>query len=252
MTFNRMLDRIQALVNEINEMGDNIAHDLKSPLTRTRGNAEVPLTTGKTLAEYEALAAGTVEECDRLLEMINTMLMISRAEAGVERPVREPIDLAALLKEACELFGSAAEDKGLTLACSVPGRCDLEGDTRMIQRMIANLIDNAIKYTDPGGKIEISLAEGADGNRFIRVKDSGIGIKAGELPRIFERFYRADRSRSTAGTGLGLSLAKAIARSHGGEVAVDSRPGEGSTFTVTLPRTAPWNPARPVLRSSHP
>jgi heavy metal sensor kinase len=252
MTFNRMLDRIQALVNEIKEMGDNIAHDLKSPLTRIRGNAEVTLTTGKTLAEYEALAAGTVEECDRLLEMINTMLMISRAEAGVERPVREPIDLAALLKEACELFGSAAEDKGLTLTCSVPGRCDLAGDTRMIQRMIANLIDNAIKYTDPGGKIEISLTEGADGSRLIRVKDSGTGIKAGELPRIFERFYRGDRSRSTAGTGLGLSLARAIARSHGGEVAVDSRPGEGSTFTVTLPRTAPWNPARPVLRSSHP
>jgi heavy metal sensor kinase len=237
MTFNQMLDRIQSLVTEIKQMGDNIAHDLKSPLTRIRGSAEVTLTTGKSRAEYEAMAAGAIEECDRLLDMINTMLMISRTEAGVERPSREQIDLAAVIREACELFGTTAEDRGVNLTCRVPERCEVLGDIRMIQRMIANLIDNALKYTGRGGAVEVSLAEEAGGKKVIRVKDSGIGISATDLPRIFERFYRGDPSRSPAGTGLGLSLARAITRAHGGEITVASLPGEGSTFTVTLPKS---------------
>ena len=236
MTFNQMLERIQTLVTEIKQMGDNIAHDLKSPLTRIRGNAEVTLTTGKSLSEYETMAAGAIEECDRLLDMINTMLMISRTEAGVERPSLEPLDLAALIREACELFGTTAEDRGVALRCSAPERCEISGDARMIQRLIANLLDNALKYTGQGGAVDVTISEEAGGERVIRVKDTGIGIPTAELPRIFERFYRGDQSRSTAGTGLGLSLARAIARAHGGDVTVASRPGQGSTFTVTLPK----------------
>lgn len=242
MTFNQMLDRIETLVTEIKQMGDNIAHDLKSPLTRIRGSAEVALTTGKSLAEYEAMAAGAIEECDRLLDMINTMLMISRTEAGVERPSRAPVDLATLIREACELFGTMAEDRGVGLTCSVPERCEVSGDIRMLQRMIANLLDNAVKYTGQGGSVTVSLAEEGGENRVIRVKDTGIGIPAGDLPRIFERFYRGDQSRSTAGTGLGLSLARAIVRAHGGEITAASRPGEGSLFTVTLPKPETESP----------
>lgn len=235
MTFNQMLGRIQTLVTEIRQMSDNVAHDLKSPLTRIRGIAEVTLTTGKSIAEYESMAASAIEDCDRLLDMINTMLMISKTEAGVDSPVGERIDLARLVREACELFGTTAEDKGLIMTCDVREQCDIRGDTRMIQRMLSNLLDNAIKYSASGGTVDVSVA-GKDGkNAALTVKDTGIGISSQDLPRIFERFYRCDQSRSETGTGLGLSLARAIARAHGGDITVTSTPGEGSAFTVILP-----------------
>lgn len=235
MTFNQMLDRIQSLVAGIRQMGDDIAHDLKSPLTRIRGMAEIVLTTGKSPAEYEAMAASAIEECDGLLDIINTMLMISKTEAGVEKPSSEKIDLANLVREACELFGPTAEDRGLILSCNVPERCVIAGDTRMLQRLLSNLLDNAIKYTSAGGRVEISLLhiEGRDAT--LTVKDTGSGISTDDLPHIFERFYRGDRSRSESGTGLGLSLARAIARAHGGDITVESLLHEGSVFIVNLP-----------------
>lgn len=234
MTFNQMLDRIQSLVAEIRQMGDDIAHDLKGPLTRIRGMAEIALTTGRSRVEFESMAASAIEECDRLLETINTMLMISKTEAGVEKPTRDRIDLANLVREACELFCTTAEDSGLNLSCNIPERCEIAGDTRMIQRLLSNLLDNAIKYTPPGGSVDVALSQTEAKGATLTVKDTGIGISAADLPRIFERFYRGDRSRSETGTGLGLSLARAIARAHGGEITVESRLGEGSRFDVTL------------------
>ncbi len=235
ITFNQMLDRVQKLLTELKQMTDNIAHDLKSPITRMRGAAEVTLTTGKSLGEYESMAASTVEECDRLLGMINTMLQISKTEAGVDKPRFEEIDIAGIIRDACDLFRPSAEDKGLTLVCETPEMLSVSGDMPMIQRMLSNLLDNAIKYTPPGGNVTISVAEKEKGHVVISILDTGIGINASELPRIFERFYRGDRSRSQTGTGLGLSLARAIARAHGGDITVTSAPGEGSTFSVTLP-----------------
>ncbi len=235
MTFNQMLDRIQSLVSEIRQMGDDIAHDLKSPLTRIRGMAEIALTTGKSLTEYESMASSAIEECDRLLEIINTMLMISKTEAGVEKPSREKIDLSELVRKACELFGTTAEDRELTLSCRVPERCVIAGDTRMIQRLLSNLLDNAIKYTSSGGRVDVSLSQIEGQGTTLTVKDTGVGIDAAELPHIFERFYRGDRSRSKSGTGLGLSLARAIARAHGGDITVQSSLRDGSAFTATFP-----------------
>lgn len=239
-TFNQMLDRIQTLVTEIKEMSDNIAHDLKSPITRIRGIAEVTLTTGKALNEYESMAASTIEECDRLLDMINTMLMISKAESGAGTLSREEIDLEGLVREACELFEPAAEEQGVTLRYDVPKTCHLVGDNRMIQRMLSNLLDNAIKYTPSGGTVTISASENDEGKVVIAVRDTGIGISPNDLPRIFERFYRCDESRSKPGIGLGLSLARAIARAHGGDITVTSALNQGSTFTATLPKSATW------------
>jgi heavy metal sensor kinase len=237
ITFNQMLDRIQILLTEIKEMSDNIAHDLRSPITRIRGTAEVTLTTGKSLSEYENMAASTIEECDRLLDMINTMLMISKTESGVDKLSLEEIDLQDLIREACELFEPTAEDRGVTLTCDVPDGSHLVGDTRMIQRMLSNLLDNAIKYTPPGGWVNVSVSEN-DAQVVVSVKDTGCGISSSDLPHIFERFYRCDQSRSQAGIGLGLSLARAIARAHGGEITATSAPNQGSTFTATLPKFA--------------
>jgi heavy metal sensor kinase len=236
LTFNGMLDRVQALLAEIREMSDNIAHDLRSPIARIRGAAEVTLTSGRTLEEYEGMAASTIEECDRLLEMINTMLMISRTESGAGNIAHAEIDLADIVRQACELFEPAAEDSKISLSWDLPDGMQINGDMPKIQRMISNLLDNAIKYTPSGGTVRLGLEE--TGTRAVlTVRDSGIGIASDELPRIFERFYRCDQSRSQSGTGLGLSLARAIARAHGGDITVASTPGQGSIFSVVLPKS---------------
>jgi heavy metal sensor kinase len=234
ITFNQMLDRIQILVAGIRQMNDNIAHDLRSPITRIRGLAEVTLTSDSGPEEYRQLAASTVEECDRLLDMINTMLTISRTEAGVSPFERTPVDLAAVVKEACELFQPLAEEKAVGLQMRTDGRAEVAGDQRMLQRMVANLVDNAIKYTPEGGRIVVALAP--DGAKQVRltVQDTGIGISADDQPRIFERFFRSDRSRTQGGAGLGLSLVRAIVRVHGGRIEVQSELNEGSTFAITL------------------
>jgi heavy metal sensor kinase len=236
ITFNQMLDRIQTLVTGIREMSDNIAHDLKSPITRIRGISEVSLTTGASEKEYENMAASTVEECDRLLDMINTMLVISKTEAGVNKLDAKDLDIGAVVRDACELFQSPAEDKDLRLVCDVPGNFSISGDNRLIQRMIANLVDNAIKYTPAGGSIEVTVNTVNNDAVAITVQDTGIGISEKDMPRVFERFYRCDPSRSEAGIGLGLSFVRAIARAHGGDIAVTSTPDQGSSFTVTLPQ----------------
>jgi len=241
-TFNEMLDRIQVLVREVKEMTDNIAHDLKSPIARIRGTAEVTLTTSHSIGEYENMAASTIEECDRLLDMINTMLMISKTEAGVNKPSLEDIDIAALVKDTCELFSPGAEDKGLVLRCDTPATIMVKGDVHMIQRMISNLLDNAIKYTSSGDTVDVTVSVDVAGEVAVSVHDTGIGILPDELPHIFERFYRGDQSRSTVGVGLGLSLSRAIARAHGGDIKATSVFGKGSTFTVTLPKTSPSKP----------
>jgi heavy metal sensor kinase len=235
VTFNQMLDRIQTLVTGIKEMTDNIAHDLKSPITRIRGEAELTLSGSGAREDYEAMAASAIEECDRLIEMINTMLFISRTEAGVTRPELAEMDIAALVRDACRLFQAPAEEKGIALDSRGPERLALSGDIRLVQRMVGNLLDNAIKYTCANGRVDLAVRSAAGGRVEIEVRDTGPGIAAADLPHVFERFYRGDPSRSQTGAGLGLSFARAVARAHGGDITAASSPGGGSTFTVTLP-----------------
>jgi heavy metal sensor kinase len=246
-TFNQMLDRLQAVVKEIKEMSDNIAHDLKSPITRIRGAAEIALTTAASEEDFRQVAAGTIEECDRLLDMINTMLVISEAEAGVNHSELTEVDLSQLVRDACELFEPMAEDKRIQVTCEVPDQHRHLVDRRMVQRMVANLIDNAIKYTLPGGQIEVRLDRNGENATVLKVTDNGIGIAPHDIAHIFERFYRCDPSRcqnaATPGVGLGLSLARTIARAHGGDIEVESHPEHGSVFTVTLPASTMAHPA---------
>lgn len=237
-TFNQMLDRIQRLVTGVTQMNDNIAHDLRSPITRIRGLAEVTLTNASDMENFRHMAASTIEECDRLLSMINTMLTISRTEAGVDPSRRSPVAFSDLVRHACELFRANAEDKNIDMDFQTHEDLHVIGDAGMLQRMVANLIDNALKYTADGGRVTVRLVR--EGEQLVlTVADTGVGIASADQSRVFSRFFRGDQSRSQGGAGLGLSLARAIARAHSGDILLQSEPDQGSIFTVLLPSIQP-------------
>ena len=234
-TFNDMLDRIQQLIENIQAISDNVAHDLKSPITRIRGAAEIALTTGNNLKEFEQMAASHIEECDRLLDMINTMLLISKTEAGAIEMHQNDVDLARIVQQACELFEPMAAERNIQIDWIQSEDLCIQGDLALLQRMVANLLDNAIKYSHDGGRITMSLVKEKQQQAVLSINDSGIGISKADLVHIFDRFYRCDPSRSTSGFGLGLSLAKTIAEAHQGRIEVESEIDQGSHFKVILP-----------------
>jgi signal transduction histidine kinase len=161
------------------------------------------------------------------------MLEISETEAGVAQFAKKEVNMAGVIRDACELFRPIAEEKGVLVILELPDTVCVSGDVHMLQRMIVNLLENAIKYTPSGGRVVISLNDDKD-QVAISIHDTGIGISENDLPHIFKRLYRCDSSRSQKGFGLGLSLARAIARAHGGDIIVKSDSGKGSVFTVTL------------------
>lgn len=236
ITFNIMLEKINALIQGMKETNDSIAHDLRSPIARMRGVAEAALTKESSSEAHRLLAGDIVEQCDRLLAMINTVLDISEAEAGVAKLIIEEIDVTEIVRDAVGLFLPVAEAKNITVKIQVPSCVKLYSDRRKLQRILGNLLDNAIKFTPSEGVITISVSS-EEKRITIEVKDTGIGISEKDATRIFDKFFRADRSRSEPGSGLGLSLASAFAFSLGGSLTVTSSLGHGSTFTVILPQT---------------
>lgn len=237
LAFNDMLGRIGTVLGSMKEITDNIAHDLRSPITRMRGVAEMAFFSETSSAEHTLMAGTIVEECDRLLGIINAMLSISQAESGLARPDLHEVDLMVLLHDVSDLFQPVAEDRNIGLVVKGPSSLPLACDRQKLQRVFANLLDNAIKYTPGNGRITI-IATDKGSDVTVAIEDTGPGIPEEDLPRIFDRFFRSEKSRSEPGSGLGLSLARALVVAHNGTIVVSSAPGHGSRFTVTLPRMA--------------
>jgi two-component system, OmpR family, sensor kinase len=234
--FNDLLGRLDRSFSSMREFTADASHEFRTPLSIIRGEADVALSQGRSPEEYRETLAVIQDEARRLTRLVDDMLALARADSGQRIHQVEEFYLDDLVEECARSFQSLAERNRLTLSLDAGEDISIRGDEELLRRMISNLLDNAVKYTPPGGSVSVALRSDASHVK-LTISDTGIGVPADEAGRIFERFYRVDKARSRAvgGSGLGLPIVKWIAELHGGAVELDSRVGQGSAFTVSLP-----------------
>jgi heavy metal sensor kinase len=236
-SFNELLARLDQTFGSMRRFVADASHELRTPIAVIRGEADVALSQDRSAAAYRETLAVILDESRRLSRLVDDLLNLARADAGnVRLQVRE-FYFGDLLRDCCRSVQALAAERGIAVECRSPEDVPYRGDEELLHRLAMNLLDNAIRHTPPGGRVEVSLEAGGAGLR-IAVSDTGTGIAPEALPHLFDRFYRGDRARSRqdGGFGLGLAIVKWVAESHGGSVGVSSQPGAGSTFTVSLPR----------------
>jgi len=246
--FNDTLARLEKAVAEMKQFTASISHELRTPLAVLRGEAEVALMQANSAEQYRRVLASQLEEFEKLTRMINQLLTLARAESGDVAIAHEPVNISSMTESLAEQLEPVAASKDVSISCKCDSDVILRGDAAWVERIILNLADNAIKFTPTGGHVQIKLSR-ADSSAILDIADDGIGISPDDVPHIFERFYRADPSRSNRadGAGLGLSLVKWAVDQHRGSIQVESTPGHGTRFTVRLPLSlwerAPRQPA---------
>ena len=230
--FDDMLDRLEHSFTRLSQFSADLAHELRTPVANMRGESEVALTRSRTAEEYREVIESTLAESERLSGIIDNLLFLARAEAAERQVERTKFDGRAALDKIANYYETAGEERQVSISAS--GNGDISADPLLFGRAVSNLVDNALRATPPGGSIQIALRATTDGTE-VSVTDTGSGIAVEDLPRVFDRFYRADRSRGSEGTGLGLALVKSIAELHGGTATITSTPGAGTMVILSFP-----------------
>jgi heavy metal sensor kinase len=245
LTFNRMIERLQASFNQMKQFSGDVSHELRTPITAIRGQLEVALFTANTTEHYREAMFNALQDIDRLSQIVRALLLLSQAESGQLALQKTRLSLCDIVREIVDQFQIPAEEAGIRLTADLPEECFADLDRVQIERMLTNLLSNALKFTPRGGSVRVRVRRAAGGID-LTVEDTGRGIATEHLPHIFDRFYRVAEQGTAPGPdqglGLGLSFVAWIVKAHNGKIDVASTPGEGTRFKIAIPASLEQTP----------